>query len=661
MAITGVFSADFTSFYDAVQKAEVQLRSFESGASRVETQLNRVSDSFSGRRVITEATLMSEAISRAGGVTQLTDAELRRAGATAQEAAEKMKKLGMEVPPGIQSVVDASLNLSNSQRGVSESSERMRSSLRQVDNIMDVFGIRILSEVKGLEQMIEVSDKTVTQIGALAAGTAVAGAAFAGWTVGRHIAEFFDLDKAISGTTARLMGWGDLVGQTMAAKADVLAAASEHAGRTITSMAEAVKINEEWLKKHQNTIIDWDARLAIARESVSKLSAEEIKKIQTAKELGATTQELTDKFGVSADVLKVLDKQLQVTEGNEKKLAETQMALSKARAESDQKALELRKAAEVALAQITAETNAQVIAMTGTKRDAEIAAINAEFQAQREALQRRKELTEQTEAALEQKRDARIQREMADYDRINAMSRSALQERADFEKNTLDEMLRRSGEFSAAQIAQQRDTWFAAQEAVRNFGLAADSALTKVEQKTASVAQAAQKMSQSFTMSVQPLTETEVGRLRGEMPGFRQLGLDPGGSDENLWRKLGELESREGTYTPRSGDQYAAMLREQELLAQLRMWAQGKQRPPGFASGVENFSGGLAYVHKDELLVNMPQGTSVIPANRAGGGGHTFYVTNYINGGGTKRDGQRVGRGLVEYLRSKGVRLEASN
>src|SRR5205823_1313056 len=35
-----------------------------------------------------------------------------------------------------------------------------------------------------------------------------------------------------------------------------------------------------------------------------------------------------------------------------------------------------------------------------------------------------------------------------------------------------------------------------------------------------------------------------------------------------------------------------------------------------FASGVTNFAGGLAYVHQNELLVNMPRGTSVIPASQ---------------------------------------------
>lgn len=55
-------------------------------------------------------------------------------------------------------------------------------------------------------------------------------------------------------------------------------------------------------------------------------------------------------------------------------------------------------------------------------------------------------------------------------------------------------------------------------------------------------------------------------------------------------------------------------------------------RPPGFASGVKNFAGGLAYVHAGELLMNLPGGTDVVPASAvrslapttpliAGGGG----------------------------------------
>ena len=51
---------------------------------------------------------------------------------------------------------------------------------------------------------------------------------------------------------------------------------------------------------------------------------------------------------------------------------------------------------------------------------------------------------------------------------------------------------------------------------------------------------------------------------------------------------------------------------------------------PGFASGVTNFSGGLAYVHEGEALVNLPKGTNVIPKNKAGGGGITINNENHF-------------------------------
>lgn len=107
MAISGKFQADFASFYDAVQKAEISLRSFESGSTKVESALNRMVDSFSGRKVIQDATLMAKAVEDIGGVSKLTAAELARIGPVASEAIAKMKAIGVDVPPGIQKVANA--------------------------------------------------------------------------------------------------------------------------------------------------------------------------------------------------------------------------------------------------------------------------------------------------------------------------------------------------------------------------------------------------------------------------------------------------------------------------------------------------------------------------------------------------------------------------
>jgi hypothetical protein len=106
MPITGRFDADFASFYEACTKAEVHLKSFEDGAGKVETSLNRMVDNFSGRKVISEAILMTEAVDRIGGVSKLTQAELQKVGAVASEAVHKLDALGSTVPANMRKLAD---------------------------------------------------------------------------------------------------------------------------------------------------------------------------------------------------------------------------------------------------------------------------------------------------------------------------------------------------------------------------------------------------------------------------------------------------------------------------------------------------------------------------------------------------------------------------
>ncbi len=107
MPINATFRADFSSFTNAVEKAQVDLRSFETGAGKVSTSLTRMSNSLSGTSIVQQASLMAEAVDRVGGVSTLTSKELARVGTVAQEAAEKLKALGQDVPPGIQKIADA--------------------------------------------------------------------------------------------------------------------------------------------------------------------------------------------------------------------------------------------------------------------------------------------------------------------------------------------------------------------------------------------------------------------------------------------------------------------------------------------------------------------------------------------------------------------------
>ncbi len=102
MAINAKFVADFSSFIAAIDKAELALVDFGKGANKVESSLNRMVDNFSGRKMIQEAALMTIAVEKAGGTATLTAKELQQVGAKADEAADKMRRLGYEVPAGLQ-------------------------------------------------------------------------------------------------------------------------------------------------------------------------------------------------------------------------------------------------------------------------------------------------------------------------------------------------------------------------------------------------------------------------------------------------------------------------------------------------------------------------------------------------------------------------------
>ena len=104
--VSATFTANFSSFFDAVAKADKDLKDFGDGADKVGGRLATLGNQFSGRKIVQEATLMAKAVQDIGGVSALTDKELERLGRTANEAVEKMQKLGMEVPKNLQEIAD---------------------------------------------------------------------------------------------------------------------------------------------------------------------------------------------------------------------------------------------------------------------------------------------------------------------------------------------------------------------------------------------------------------------------------------------------------------------------------------------------------------------------------------------------------------------------
>ena len=139
--------------------------------------------------------------------------------------------------------------------------------LSQADKTLAAFGVHIGPEIQAIRELGEVSGKTASQVGAIGTAGLAVSAALGGWQIGRWIADWLGLDEAIAQTTASLMGWGDVAAETAGAKADSIAMAITRGAEATISYTEAIKFNEQWVKKHSNT-------MDTSRERVSRWQAE---------------------------------------------------------------------------------------------------------------------------------------------------------------------------------------------------------------------------------------------------------------------------------------------------------------------------------------------------------------------------------------------------
>src|SRR5207342_753356 len=172
---------------------------------------------------------------------------------TAQFDAD-FSKFDSEVGKAQQSLVafeGQTTQTSKSISGMGTTTNTFTESFRQFDGVLTAVGIHLGPAVKGLNDIQQAAGKSASALGLMSTAGLLVGTAMAGWQIGRKIAEFFGLDQAIAQTTARLMGWGDLVKETAGAKADVLALATQRAGRAITDLSEAMRVNQQWVDDHK--------------------------------------------------------------------------------------------------------------------------------------------------------------------------------------------------------------------------------------------------------------------------------------------------------------------------------------------------------------------------------------------------------------------------
>lgn len=277
MALSGTFAADFSAFVKESEKATVALTDMQAAGVKVETSVNK-------------------------SFTSMT--------ANAAKSTTATTTLGT-----------TSTNTFTT----------MANELRTVDQSMAAFGLNINPVVHVMTELGQASGKTATDLGTLGTASAVAAAAFAGWNLGRWIADITGADAAIADFASTLMGTGSAAAETYGAKLDLIQLAIRRGYEGIPSFDQALKYNTEWVKQNAeqyntatNRVGGWTAELAKAKGGLPALTAE----IESG---NSTVQEMATHFGVST---RAIEYQTRVIREQAEALKAQEAAQKKAAAEA---------------------------------------------------------------------------------------------------------------------------------------------------------------------------------------------------------------------------------------------------------------------------------------------------------------------------------------
>jgi len=127
----------------------------------------------------------------------------------------------------------------------------LQTSFGQFDSVLSAMGINVGPVVKGIDEIASASGKTAAQLGTLATAGLAVGAAFAGWKLGRIVADLAGTDEIIGNTVAKWLGWGDVAKETAGAVADAIAIARTRTTEDIQTIDQAIAVNNNWMKEHK--------------------------------------------------------------------------------------------------------------------------------------------------------------------------------------------------------------------------------------------------------------------------------------------------------------------------------------------------------------------------------------------------------------------------
>jgi hypothetical protein len=196
--------------------------------------------------------------------------------------------------------------------------------LQRVDSVLASVGINVSQQVKAVDELRAAAGQTATSMGLLGTASLAAGAAIAGWQIGRWIADLTGLDAVVANLNGSLDA---LAAQTAGARQDVINKAIRDGAAATITYTEAIAYNTKALQDHI-LVTGYSRNAASEAGQAYALMFREIRAVRERGDLPAlqrdlqsydySLQTLSTRYGVHVAQLELYRKDLKAVADQEK-------------------------------------------------------------------------------------------------------------------------------------------------------------------------------------------------------------------------------------------------------------------------------------------------------------------------------------------------------
>jgi TP901 family phage tail tape measure protein len=496
--------------------------------------------------------------------------------------------------------------------------------------------------------LADAGPEVVTALSLVGQTALVFGAAFAGWKIGSAIAdvklfgkEQMSLGESFTYGLLKIEQWTGvldasdkdiensvLAQRNLGAEVTGTAKAFDDASIAAISYEQCIAAVASPTEQAKNMTALWNDSMTETQLSVMNLNAAQREAIQTGIKMGASTNDIAAGLSLSEKTVKAYSVGLEEANKHVDKFIENQ-----------------RKSQEET-AKLNNEFAAAQVQQTGTDLDARLAAADQWFKDEVAKIESVGEVYKAHYAALEARRDQMKQKELADMTELNGKSRESAQQEAETERAKYDKMLASGLTFSREVLDAQLDKVRKLEAAAKDYGHSFvgaqeqgakaakvtndffDHMYDTVQQTLERMGKLKDAISQTFSLDIKDLSKQDITAIQTkyDLHGAN-TGADP---DVALRKRLGELQNLQGTYAPKSAQDYSNMISDQAQLQQLTRYFANKPDSGLATSPASVYPSATPVAPRSNSDVTASLSGSGTSASSYGG----VVMNNYINGTG---------------------------